>query len=159
MSPRLATAPWAYPWLTARQSLTRSDLLFVALRPGFPRIVLTCAHSSSTHSTRPGARTGIRLTSTATARICSESGLHPWFVGAITRRADHPGRFKKTGKRNEIFLATKFGFVFSEGRAVNGEPEYVKAACAKSLKRLGVDYIDLYYLHRYVCAIVSLFNI
>ncbi|KAI0792040.1 NADP-dependent oxidoreductase domain-containing protein [Abortiporus biennis] len=57
--------------------------------------------------------------------------------------------FKKTGKRNEIFLASKFGLRPPSGdRFVNGSPEYVKEAAAKSLKRLGVDHIDLYYLHR-----------
>ncbi|PSR87078.1 hypothetical protein PHLCEN_2v5248 [Hermanssonia centrifuga] len=55
---------------------------------------------------------------------------------------------KRTGKRNEIFLATKFGFVFSSDRIVNGSPEYVRQSIDKSLKRLGVDYVDLYYLHR-----------
>jgi aryl-alcohol dehydrogenase-like predicted oxidoreductase len=56
--------------------------------------------------------------------------------------------FKRTGKRNDIFLATKFGIARQEARPVNGSPEYVKTACDKSLKRLGVDQIDLYYLHR-----------
>ncbi|KAF9260254.1 Aldo/keto reductase [Marasmius fiardii PR-910] len=53
--------------------------------------------------------------------------------------------FKRTGKRNEIFLATKFGVTPTGGR---GDPEYVKEQCALSLKRLGVDQIDLYYAHR-----------
>ncbi|THU78477.1 Aldo/keto reductase [Dendrothele bispora CBS 962.96] len=53
--------------------------------------------------------------------------------------------FKRTGKRDDIFLATKFGLLLTGAR---GEPEYVKEACAKSLERLGVDHIDLYYLHR-----------
>ncbi|KAH8806688.1 Aldo/keto reductase [Flagelloscypha sp. PMI_526] len=53
----------------------------------------------------------------------------------------------KTGNRSKIFLATKFGFVM-EPRMINGEPEYVQAACAKSLSRLGVDQIDLFYAHR-----------
>jgi len=52
---------------------------------------------------------------------------------------------KRSGKRDKIFLATKFG-VTRTGN--NGKPEYVKEACNKSLKRLGVDQIDLYYLHR-----------
>jgi aryl-alcohol dehydrogenase-like predicted oxidoreductase len=54
-------------------------------------------------------------------------------------------------RRNEVILATKFGFVRNkegEHLGFNGRPEYVKAACEASLKRLGVDYIDLYYLHR-----------
>ncbi|KAI0074186.1 Aldo/keto reductase [Panus rudis PR-1116 ss-1] len=56
--------------------------------------------------------------------------------------------FKRTGKRDEIFLATKFGIVARPDKLVDGSPGYVKQACEKSLKRLGVDHIDLYYLHR-----------
>lgn len=56
------------------------------------------------------------------------------------------------GKRDEVVLATKFGIVRDPKnpnvRAVNGKPEYVKSACEASLKRLGVETIDLYYLHR-----------
>ena len=55
------------------------------------------------------------------------------------------------GRRDEIILATKFGSVRGPGGeflGVNGRPEYVKAACEASLKRLGVDCIDLYYQHR-----------
>ena len=60
-------------------------------------------------------------------------------------------RFKRTGKRNEIFIATKFGFNMEPGgKPVIGVPEYVPKAAEKSLSRLGVDYIDLYYLHRYI---------
>ena len=78
--------------------------------------------------------------------------------------------FKRTGKRDQvrdhsrhwhdhilhakpqvqIFLATKFANVMNPDgtREVRNEPEYVKAACEKSMKRLGVDHIDLYYCHR-----------
>ncbi|PCH44696.1 Aldo/keto reductase [Wolfiporia cocos MD-104 SS10] len=56
--------------------------------------------------------------------------------------------FKRTGKRNEIFLATKFGLRYSPTRTVNGDPEYVHEAFEKSLSRLGVDSVDLYYFHR-----------
>ncbi|KAA6410691.1 MAG: Aldo keto reductase [Lasallia pustulata] len=58
--------------------------------------------------------------------------------------------FKRTGKRDEIFLATKFAsFRTAEGmREIRSDPEYVKEACAKSLKRLGIQTIDLYYCHR-----------
>ena len=54
------------------------------------------------------------------------------------------------GRREKAFLASKFGQVRGEGGAntVNGRPEYVHAACDASLKRLGVDAIDLYYQHR-----------
>ncbi|CAN5466249.1 hypothetical protein BH10PSE19_BH10PSE19_01140 [soil metagenome] len=54
--------------------------------------------------------------------------------------------------RAEIVLATKFGIIRdpqnSQVRGVNGHPAYVKTACDASLKRLDVDVIDLYYLHR-----------
>jgi aryl-alcohol dehydrogenase-like predicted oxidoreductase len=56
------------------------------------------------------------------------------------------------GRREEVFLATKFANVRSKAEpnkwAISGKPEYVKAACDASLKRLGTDYIDLYYQHR-----------
>lgn len=57
-------------------------------------------------------------------------------------------RFKETGKRKEIFLATKFGIASPHKKGVDGRPEYVAEACETSMKRLGVDQIDLYYLHR-----------
>jgi aryl-alcohol dehydrogenase-like predicted oxidoreductase len=53
------------------------------------------------------------------------------------------------GRRDKIVLATKFGQVkTAEGQGVDGRPEYVRQACDASLKRLGVDVIDLYYQHR-----------
>lgn len=56
------------------------------------------------------------------------------------------------GRRDAVFLATKFAIVRTENdpaaRAINGRPEYVRAACDASLKRLKVDHIDLYYQHR-----------
>lgn len=53
--------------------------------------------------------------------------------------------------RDEVIIATKFGILRGEDGSfpgINGKPEYVKAACEDSLKRLDVDYIDLYYQHR-----------
>ncbi|HEY6119681.1 MAG TPA: aldo/keto reductase [Pyrinomonadaceae bacterium] len=56
------------------------------------------------------------------------------------------------GRRNEVVLATKFGItrdaVDPNLRGINGRPEYVRAACEASLRRLGIDEIDLYYQHR-----------
>ena len=55
------------------------------------------------------------------------------------------------GRRDSVVIATKFGIVRTEDpnyRAVNGRPDYIKASCDGSLKRLGVDTIDLYYQHR-----------
>ena len=52
-------------------------------------------------------------------------------------------RFKKTGKRNEIFLATKCGFTGNPERLVNGEPDYIKECMGKSLSRLGGTSVSL----------------
>ncbi|QDS78191.1 hypothetical protein FKW77_005599 [Venturia effusa] len=57
--------------------------------------------------------------------------------------------FEDTGRRDEIFLATKFGNKFEHGKmVVRGDAVYVKQACAASLERLRTDRIDLYYQHR-----------
>ena len=60
------------------------------------------------------------------------------------------GKALAGGRRAKAVLATKFGQTQQPGGAngVDGRPEYVKAACEASLKRLGVDVIDLYYQHR-----------
>src|SRR6476620_5110603 len=73
--------------------------------------------------------------------------------------ADMYGPFKNeelvgravAGRRERVVLATKFGNVRTpEGGwlGISGRPEYVRQACDASLKRLGVDHIDLYYQHR-----------
>jgi aryl-alcohol dehydrogenase-like predicted oxidoreductase len=55
-------------------------------------------------------------------------------------------------RRDEVVLATKFGIVRDPenptARGISGRPEYVKQSCDASLRRLGVDHIDLYYQHR-----------
>ena len=54
-------------------------------------------------------------------------------------------------RRDQVILATKFGNVRgSDGSflGVNGKPDYVRSACEASLKRLGIEVIDLYYQHR-----------
>ena len=54
------------------------------------------------------------------------------------------------GRREQYVLATKFGNIrLADGKpGAKGNPEYVMESCDKSLKRLGTDYIDLYYIHR-----------
>lgn len=60
------------------------------------------------------------------------------------------------GRRNQVVLATKFGIIRSQPlkggwapiTGINGRPEYVRSACDASLKRLGIDHIDLYFQHR-----------
>jgi aryl-alcohol dehydrogenase-like predicted oxidoreductase len=73
-----------------------------------------------------------------TADVYGE-GHNEELVGKVLRR-----------HRDKVIIATKFGNqVLPEGkRAINGQPEYVRSACDASLKRLGVDHIDLYYQHR-----------
>ncbi|MBA3822171.1 MAG: aldo/keto reductase, partial [Deltaproteobacteria bacterium] len=55
-------------------------------------------------------------------------------------------------RRDDVVLATKFGILRDPDdpakRGVDGRPEYVRRACEASLRRLGVDHIDLYYQHR-----------
>jgi aryl-alcohol dehydrogenase-like predicted oxidoreductase len=66
-------------------------------------------------------------------------GKNETFVGKVIQE-----------RRKEVILATKFGVIRGENGAFlgrNGRPEYVPGACEASLRRLGVDYIDLYYLH------------
>src|SRR5690348_15917143 len=68
----------------------------------------------------------------------------------VGRNEELVGRAIK-GRRNEVFLATKFGNVRGpngEFLGVRGDADYVRSACETSLKRLGVETIDLYYQHR-----------
>ena len=54
------------------------------------------------------------------------------------------------GNRDKVVLATKGGILFGEnGQGVSNDPEYLRSALEKSLKRLDTEYIDLYYVHRY----------
>lgn len=93
--------------------------------------------------------------------ISASTGIQPMFTATLktswangkTSDSSLPHlnvcRFKRTGKRDQIFLATKIGSVFRDGAiGVDGSPEYVRGAIESSLKRLGVAQIDLLYLHR-----------
>src|SRR6185436_336732 len=54
------------------------------------------------------------------------------------------------GFRNEVLVSTKFGNIDlpDGGKATNGRPEYLRQCCDASLKRMGIECIDVYYLHR-----------
>jgi aryl-alcohol dehydrogenase-like predicted oxidoreductase len=83
---------------------------------------------------------GILLLDTADAYA---GGDNEQLVGRVLR-----SRFGAR-RPDELVLATKFGLVDAGGRpAVNGRPDHVKAACDRSLRRLQVDHVDLYYQHR-----------
>jgi aryl-alcohol dehydrogenase-like predicted oxidoreductase len=59
------------------------------------------------------------------------------------------GKALKGGRREKVQIATKFGIGHLDGNiGIRGDPEYVRACCEASLKRLDVDCIDLYYAHR-----------
>jgi aryl-alcohol dehydrogenase-like predicted oxidoreductase len=79
--------------------------------------------------------------------------------GSLLDTADMYGPFTNeelvgraiAGRRTDVVLATKFGNERREDGSwvgINGHPDYVRAACDASLRRLGVDHIDLYYQHR-----------
>jgi aryl-alcohol dehydrogenase-like predicted oxidoreductase len=97
--------------------------------------------------------TGDDATSIATIHHAISQGV------TFLDTADMYGPFKNeelvgraiAGRREQVFLATKFGNVRGangEFLGVRGDPAYVRAACEASLKRLGVEVIDLYYQHR-----------
>ncbi|KAI0634753.1 Aldo/keto reductase [Trametes polyzona] len=80
-----------------------------------------------------------------------ESGCTMWDTADVYHdsEATIAKWLRRTGKRDELFLATKFGLASGlPGRLVCADPEYVPKAIDASLGRLGVDYIDLWYLHR-----------
>ncbi|KAI0315462.1 Aldo/keto reductase [Amylostereum chailletii] len=80
-----------------------------------------------------------------------ETGCTHWDTADVYQDSEEliGNWFKRTGKRDQIFLATKCGIQLnSTGFTITGTPEYIKQACDKSLERIGVDCIDLYYLHR-----------
>ena len=96
-----------------------------------------CDQNESLATLRRAISLGVNFLDTADVY---GTGRNEEFVGRAIR-----------GLRHQVILATKFGnLVDADGRfaGVNGRPEYVGAACDASLRRLGVDVIDLYYLHR-----------
>lgn len=92
--------------------------------------------------------------STATLLRALDVGINLLDTADVYGIGDNEELIGKTIKtrRDEVFLATKFGNVRKKDDpgygAVSGRPEYVKLACDASLRRLGLDYIDLYYQHR-----------
>ncbi|KAJ7080948.1 NADP-dependent oxidoreductase domain-containing protein [Mycena belliarum] len=77
-----------------------------------------------------------------------ESGCRHWDTAHLYMDSEELlGKwFKRTGKRSEIFLATKFGVTTQY--EVRSDPAFIREQVETSLSRLGVDYIDLYYQHR-----------
>lgn len=91
--------------------------------------------------------------SLATLQRALDLGCNFWDTADVYGRGHNEelvGRALK-GRRDQVVLATKCGFVWTDNKEENdfdGSPQHIHAACEASLRRLGVEVIDLYYLHR-----------
>lgn len=87
--------------------------------------------------------------SLATVHLAIDSGVNFLDTADVYGNGHNESLLGRALKRNrnKVILATKFGFLPNES-GLNGRPEYVKKACDASLRRLKVEHIDLYYLHR-----------
>ena len=91
--------------------------------------------------------------SVRTIRYAMDLGINFFDTADMYGRGENEALVGKAinGHRHKVILATKFGIVRTEDvrqHKINGRPEYVRAACEASLRRLGVETIDLYYQHR-----------
>lgn len=92
--------------------------------------------------------------SVATLLYALELGINFWDTADFYGGGENEKLIAKAlkGNRDKVFLATKFGLKFGDksilASEVDGSPEYAWKAIDASLKRLGTDYVDLYYLHR-----------
>jgi aryl-alcohol dehydrogenase-like predicted oxidoreductase len=125
-----------------KRQLGRSDLKVSAVGFGAMSIGLADVYTSSAQS---------EADAIALVHRALDLGIN--FVDTANIYGDSEIKVGKAlqGRREEVVLATKFGIVrgsSDQNRAVDGSPENAQRACDLSLQRLGVDVIDLYYLHR-----------
>lgn len=90
--------------------------------------------------------------SQATLELSLDLGINFWDTADMYGKGLNEEQLSKVlaTRRKDVFLATKFGFRYRDDNSTyfDGSPAYLKKACEASLKRLGVDTIDLYYTHR-----------
>ena len=115
--------------------------------PEVPAIGLGCMVLSGTYGPAEEKE------SLATLDRALELGCNFWDTADVYGRGHNEelvGRALK-GRSERVVLATKCGFVWTDTKdeaRIDGSPQHIRAACEASLRRLGVDVIDLYYLHR-----------
>lgn len=90
--------------------------------------------------------------SQATLALSLDLGINFWDTADMYGKGLNEEQLSKVlaTRRKDVFLATKFGFRYREDNSTyfDGSPAHLKKACEASLKRLGIDTIDLYYAHR-----------
>lgn len=90
--------------------------------------------------------------SQATLELSLDLGINFWDTADMYGKGLNEEQLSKVlaTRRKDVFLATKFGFRYREDNSTyfDGSPAHLKKACEASLKRLGIDTIDLYYAHR-----------
>ncbi|MFO0724114.1 MAG: aldo/keto reductase [Myxococcota bacterium] len=116
--------------------------------PRVSRLGLGCMGMSEFYGSRDDA------TSLRTIDLALERGLNFFDTADAYGYGDNEELLGRAlqGRREKAFIATKFALVRDRNnpaaRSISGKPEYVRSACEASLRRLGVDTIDLYYQHR-----------
>ncbi|WP_336630530.1 MULTISPECIES: aldo/keto reductase [unclassified Microbacterium] len=113
----------------------------------FPPIGLGCMNLSHAYGVPPSEEDGLALLRTAL-----DEGVRMFDTATLYgagRNEELVGR-ALAGRRDEVLLASKGGMAMVDGvKVIDGRPETLRAQVDASLRRLGVDHIDLYYLHRW----------
>ncbi|HAM13673.1 MAG TPA: aldo/keto reductase, partial [Microbacterium sp.] len=112
-----------------------------------PRYGLGCMSLSHAYGVAPQPEEGLRLLQTALDEGVTFFDTATLYGGG--RNEELVGK-AIAGRRDEIILASKGGMAIVDGsRVIDGRPETLRAQVDASLRRLDVDHIDLYYLHRW----------